>query len=36
MQKLARLGVTIVDAQPGAVSAQLISAYLDIKARELV
>ena len=34
--RLASLGVTIVDAKPGMVTAQLISAYLDIKAREVI
>ena len=34
--RLAALGVTIVDAKPGTVTAQLISAYLDIKAREVI
>ncbi len=34
--RLASLGVTIVDAKPGTVTAQLISAYLDIKAREVI
>lgn len=36
LEKLARLGVTIVDAKPGAVTAQLISTYLEIKSRELI
>ena len=36
LEKLARLGVTIVDAKPGTVTGQLISTYLDIKARELI
>ena len=35
-ERLARLGVTVVDAKPDQVTAQLISAYLDIKARELI
>jgi uncharacterized protein (DUF58 family) len=34
--RLAALGVTIVDAKPGTVTAQLISTYLDIKAREVI
>lgn len=36
LERLARLGVTIVDAKPGQVTAQLITTYLDIKARELI
>ncbi len=36
LRRLAALGVTIVDAKPGTVTAQLISAYLDIKAREVI
>lgn len=36
LQKLARLGVTVVDAEPGQVTAKLISTYLEIKARELI
>ncbi len=35
-EKLSRMGVTIVDAKPNAVTARLISAYLEIKARELI
>ena len=36
LERLSRLGVTIVDAKPGAITAQLISTYLEIKARELI
>ena len=36
LERLSRLGVTIVDARPGTLTAQLISAYLDIKARDLI
>jgi len=36
LERLAALGVTIVDTKPGAVTAELISTYLDIKARELI
>lgn len=36
LERLSRLGVTIVDARPGTVTAQLISTYLDIKARDLI
>lgn len=35
-ERLVRLGVTVVDARPDQVTARLISAYLDIKARELI
>lgn len=35
-ERLAKLGVTIIDVEPGAVSAQLISTYLEIKAREQI
>ena len=36
LERLNRMGVTIVDAKPNAVTARLISAYLEIKARELI
>ena len=36
LERLVRLGVTIVDARPGTVTAQLISTYLDIKAKDLI
>ncbi len=36
LERLARMGVTIVDAKPDTVTARLISTYLEIKARELV
>jgi uncharacterized protein (DUF58 family) len=35
-ERLGRLGVTIIDAKPNAISARLISAYLEIKAKELI
>jgi len=35
-ERLSRMGVTIVDAKPKAITARLISAYLEIKARELI
>lgn len=35
-ERLSRMGVTIVDAKPGNVTARLISTYLEIKARELI
>lgn len=36
LERLARLGVTVLDAKPGMVTSQLISTYLEIKARELI
>ena len=36
LERLTRMGVTIVDAKPSAVTARLISTYLEIKARELI
>jgi len=36
LERLAALGVTIVDTKPGTVTAALISTYLDIKAREVI
>jgi len=36
LERLARLGVTVLDAKPGTVTSQLISTYLEIKARELI
>ena len=36
LERLSRLGVTVVDARPGAVTARLVSAYLDIKARDMI
>lgn len=35
-ERLARLGVTVLDVRPGEVTARLISTYLEIKARELI
>ncbi|MEO9528353.1 DUF58 domain-containing protein [Roseibium sp.] len=35
-ERLGRMGVTIVDARPNAITARLISTYLEIKARELI
>lgn len=34
--RLARLGVMVIDARPGSVTPQLLSTYLEIKARELI
>lgn len=36
LERLARLGVTVLDAKPNTVTSQLISTYLEIKARELI
>lgn len=36
LARLARMGVTVVDAEPGKVTAKLVSTYLDIKAREMI
>ncbi|POF32641.1 DUF58 domain-containing protein [Roseibium marinum] len=36
LERLSRMGVTIVDARPEAITARLISTYLEIKARELI
>ncbi|MEM9144903.1 MAG: DUF58 domain-containing protein [Pseudomonadota bacterium] len=35
-ERLARLGVSVVDARPGEVTAQVISTYLEIKTREMI
>ena len=35
-ERLARLGVFVVDAEPGGITARLVSTYLNIKARELI
>lgn len=36
LERLHQLGVTIIDAEPGQITARLISTYLEIKARELI
>ena len=36
LEKLARLGVFVVDTDPGGITARLVSTYLTIKARELI
>lgn len=36
MERLTRLGVTVIDAEPKHVSGRLVSAYLDVKERELI
>ena len=35
-ERLTRLGVTVIDAKPGQVTGRLVSAYLDVKERELI
>lgn len=36
LERLNRLGITVIDAKPEQVTGRLISAYLDIKERELI
>jgi uncharacterized protein (DUF58 family) len=36
LERLVRLGVTIVDARPNTMTARLVSTYLEIKAREMI
>lgn len=36
LERLAKLGVTVVEAAPGTVTGRLVSTYLDIKDRELI
>lgn len=36
LERLTRLGVTVIDAKPAQVTGKLISAYLDIKEKELI
>lgn len=36
LERLARLGVTVLDARPETVTAKLISTYLEIKTREMI
>ncbi|MEN3793707.1 DUF58 domain-containing protein [Fulvimarina sp. MAC3] len=36
LERLGRLGVFVIDTDPGRITAQLISTYLSIKARELI
>ncbi|MEM1374501.1 MAG: DUF58 domain-containing protein [Pseudomonadota bacterium] len=36
LERLTRMGVTVIDAKPGQVTGRLVSAYLDIKERELI
>lgn len=35
-ERLARLGVTVIDTEPGKITAKLISTYLEIKSKELL
>ncbi|MEM8550762.1 MAG: DUF58 domain-containing protein [Pseudomonadota bacterium] len=36
MERLAGLGITVIDAEPRALTPRLVSTYLDIKAREVI
>ncbi|WP_419740514.1 DUF58 domain-containing protein [Ruegeria sp.] len=36
LERLQQIGVTVIDAEPGEISARLISTYLEIKAREMI
>lgn len=36
LERLHQLGITVIDAEPGTISARLISTYLEIKSRELI
>ncbi|MEM6489702.1 MAG: DUF58 domain-containing protein [Pseudomonadota bacterium] len=36
MERLARLGIMVIDTEPGAVTPRLIAMYLDLKAREVI
>lgn len=36
IERLNRLGVTVIDARPGTITTRLISTYLEIKTRELI
>jgi uncharacterized protein (DUF58 family) len=36
IERLNRLGVTVIDARPGTITTKLISTYLEIKTRELI
>ncbi len=36
LERLGRMGVSVIDASPGQVTGRLISTYLDIKERELI
>ena len=36
LERLSRMGVTVIDAAPGQVTARLVSTYLDIVERELI
>ncbi|MEM6637392.1 MAG: DUF58 domain-containing protein [Pseudomonadota bacterium] len=36
LERLTRMGVTVIDAKPDQVTGRLVSAYLDVKERELI
>ena len=36
LDRLARMGVLTIDTQPGALTAELVSSYINIKAREMI
>lgn len=36
LERLTRMGVTVIDAKPSQVTGRLVSAYLDVKERELI
>ncbi|WP_425084394.1 DUF58 domain-containing protein [Ruegeria profundi] len=36
LERLQQIGVTVIDAEPGEITARLISTYLEIKAREMI
>ncbi|WP_118132921.1 DUF58 domain-containing protein [Oceanicella sp. SM1341] len=36
LERLARLGITVLDVAPGQLTARLVSTYLDLKAREVI
>lgn len=36
LERLSRLGVSVIDTEPGKLTAKLISSYLEIKAKELI
>ncbi len=36
LSRLTRLGVTVIDTAPGDLTPRLVSAYLDLKQREVI
>lgn len=36
LQRLTRLGIVVVDAEPGDITPKLVSTYIDLKAREVI